>query len=54
MLVGMTDAAARVEAAKKALADAEAALAQAQAEPGAGRTPGAECASTDERTAPTG
>jgi uncharacterized protein len=30
MLVAMTDAAARVEAAKKALADAEAALAQAQ------------------------
>jgi uncharacterized protein len=33
MLVAMTDAAARVEAAKKALADAEAALAQAQAQP---------------------
>ncbi|HUG51424.1 MAG TPA: helicase HerA-like domain-containing protein [Terrimesophilobacter sp.] len=35
----MTDAAARVEAAKKALADAEAALAQAQAEPERGKPP---------------
>jgi uncharacterized protein len=39
MLVAMTDAAARVEAAKKALADAEAALAQAQGQSASAASP---------------